>query len=354
MAVYAIVIMVILAIIMTVFIVLSILKEDSNNKKNQHNIIYPFNAKLQSRDADHPDGEKTVNLLTSTGAPQLQCPAGTHIEVIGAWSDVVDPNGICSNKPSATFKMSCGFSDDLSAGVGCQDITDCAPGMTCSGSQQCVPLACNLNSDCGSTYCGNPNTSDPDASQHIGQLCDNYDGNDTKYPFVKNDGLVCIGGFIHKDPSGGQCLYCDTSRGDGGMDSNENLNGYCAQSPSCANLTSDAQNFTCTTLGCAPRDASAYLADLCDGEPTCKIIWDPSSSKYFGPKSCNIEVDWKGPPEGEGSAGGNVSPYQTLPVAAGWGGGTPGSGQYESSYQPSTYSLGFYVHGIYNCIPDST
>ena len=339
MAVYATVIMVILAIIMAIFIILSILKEDSNNKKNQHNIIYPFNAKLQSRDKDYPKGGYTANLVTSDGkTPQLQCPAGTHIEVIGAWADVVDPNGICSNKPSATFKLSCGFTEDVTAGVQCQDATDCAPGMTCSGSQQCVPMPCASNAACGSTAC--------DAA--IGGSC-------TDYPFAANDGLVCINKVIHKDPSAGQCLYCDVDR----IPNNpaDGIIGSCAQSPSCANLNDSTQNITCTGKNCVPRDASAYLADQCNGERTCKITWDPTDPTYFGPKPCKMTVNWAAPVTGQGAEGGEgtggyVPKYEYLPVAAGWGGGTPGSGQYESSPQPSTYSQGFYVHGIFNCLPN--
>jgi hypothetical protein len=355
MAVYAIVIMVILAIIMAVFIVLSILKEDSNNKKNQHNIIYPFNAKLQSRDTDHPDGAQSVNLVASDGkTPQLQCPANTHIEVIGAWVDVVDPNGICSFSPSSTFKLSCGFTDDVSAGVTCQADTDCAPGMECSGSQQCVPKPCSSNDSCGTTACTGDN-------QYVGNPCDDMhnDGTNVKYPFTSGGGLVCIGGIIHKDPSGGQCLYCDTRRWDGpAPEKSGDPIGYCAQSPSCANTgetgASTPQNPICAGI-CIPRDASAYLAAQCDGNRTCSIKWNPSDPTYFGPKPCDIDVVWDGPPGGPGAAGGDVSTYQNLPVAAGWGGGQPGSGQYEGSQsQPSTYSQGFYVHGIYNCVPDST
>ncbi len=341
MAVYATVIMVILAIIMAVFILLSILKEDSNNKKNQHNIIYPFNAKLQSRDHDNPKGELTVNLLTSDNKPQLQCPAGTHIEIIGAWTDIVDPNGICSNKPSATFKMSCGFADDQSAGVFCQDTSDCAPGMTCSGSGACVPLACKDNIGCGSSACGKERPSD----SVVGDPCG---GAGT---FVANDGLVCINNVIHKDPSAGQCLYCDTRRGD------SNSPGYCAQSPSCANLTTSAQNNTCIDKKCAPRDSSAYVASICDGKRVCTmpgssstLMYDPTKFDIFGPKPCAIDVDvnWKVPGDD-----GSVSSYEQLPVAAGWGGGQPGSGQYVGAQgQPSTYSQGFFVHGIFNCIPD--
>jgi len=344
MAVYAIVIMVILAIIMAVFIVLSILKEDSNNKKNQHNIIYPFNAKLQSRDADHPEGEKTVKLVTSDGkTPQLQCPAGTSIEIIGAWADIVDPNGICSDKQTSTFKMSCGFVNDVSAGVTCQTDTDCASGMQCSGSQQCVPIPCSQNSDCGTTACSG-------ASEYVGQPCDNYDGNGTPFNFTSGDGLVCINGIIHKDPSAGQCLYCDFNRGD------LNSDGYCAQSPTCGGLATGntPQNVICTEKKCIPRDASAYLAEQCNGKRSCTITWNPSDPTYFGPKPCNIEVDWNAPSEGSGSAGGNVSDYQNLPVAAGWGGGSPGSGQYQGSPQPSTYSQGFSTHGLFLCVPDST
>ncbi len=357
MAVYATVIMVILAIIMAIFIILSILKEDSNNKKNQHNIIYPFNAKLQSRDSEHTHGSYSVRLLQQDGkTDQIQCPAGTHINVIGAWTDVVDPNGTCSGQTSLTFKKSCGYTQDLSGGITCNDISDCAEGMTCSGAQTCVPLACNTNANCSGTYCGKSGTAHETAGA-VGQPC-------TGYNFTDSDGLVCIGGIVHKDPPSGQCLYCNLDQPGDGVDANGNpitWAGHCAQSASCANLDSDTgQNNTCTTENnsCVSRDVSAYLAGQCDGQRNCPVLWDPSDSTYFGPKPCySLDVNWQTP--GTGAAfdgppdGTNVSQYEQLPIISGWDGSAPGSGQYQTEKsQPSTYSQGYYVHGLFQCLPD--
>ena len=289
----------------------------------------------------------TATLVTSDGkTPQLQCPSGTHIEIIGAWADIMDPNGICSNIQSSTFKLSCGFTDDMTSAITCQTDTDCAPGMTCSGTKQCVPIACSTNSDCGTTACA-------DLYADVGSKCDG----DNPYTFTSDSGLACIDGVIHMDPPSGQCLYCDTRRWTGVPDASGNK-GFCAQSPTCANIGSDPdtpKNPTCTSNGsngngCIPRDASAYLAEQCDGKSSCPINWNPSVATYFGPKPCNIKVEWT-PPD---TPNGTVPPYETLPMVSGWAGGQPGSGQYVSGTQPATYSQGFYVHGIYNCIPDST
>ncbi len=358
MAVYAIVIMVILAIIMTVFIILSILKEDSNNKKNQNNIIYPFNAKIQTRDTDDHEGSIKTSLLTSDGRDQIQCPAGTHINIIGSWTDIVDPNGTCSPTVGSTFKLSCGFIDDLSAAVKCQDTSDCAAGMECTGSQKCAPKPCRDNSGCSSTSA---------CTADVGKLCGDR-------IFASTEGLMCIDNIIHRDPSAGQCLYCRKELVNGALSGN----GYCAQSPTCANLTTNAdnavtegQNKTCTKHGCVPRDSSAYLASICDGRRTCKmpgtgstLMYDPSESSIFGPNPCGsyntpggddkfaypvTVADWWPKPYDSDS----VSDYETLPIAPGWDGSIPGSGQNVGGIsQASTYSLGYYVHGIFQCQPD--
>ena len=370
MVAYTTVIIVILLLIMMVFIILAVLKEDSNNKKNQHNIIYPFNAKIQSRDTDHSSGAKFVSLVTSDGKTnQIQCPSGTKINIIGSWTDVVDPNGLCSGKVSSTFKLSCGFTDDLSAGVTCATTDDCAAGMECSGAKVCIPKGCIKNSDCGPSGVSCSDLS----NSRVGEPCG--DGSGGTYIFQPADGYVCINNIIHKDPAYGQCLYCNTAFPYADPNSKAVYTGRCAQTATCANIVTNndtgtvnagkilGQNLTCPIYKCAPRDSSAYLAAICDGRRACtldsKVLkYDPKESSVFGPKPCGnmdnkIGVDWGSPDVSGTVPSGAVPNYEQLPVAAGWGGGQPGSGSnVGATVQPSTYSQGFYVHGLYTCVPD--
>nr|QBK85546.1 MAG: galactose binding lectin domain protein [Marseillevirus LCMAC101] len=358
--------MVILAVTMAVFIILAILKEDSNNKKNQHNIIYPFNAKLQTRDGEY-DGSVTTLLVTKDGVtPQIQCPAGTHINILGSWTDVVDPNGICSGKVGSTFKLSCGFTDDISAGVTCKSTDDCAAGMECSGTQKCVPMPCSENGDCGSA-----GVACLESSSAVGQPC-------AGFTFQDADGYVCIDGVVHKDPSAGQCLYCNTviTVLDGTKTAkNIDATGRCAQSPTCANIgtgVDEGQNKTCTKNNCVTRDSSAYLANICDGKRVCTmpdnstLKYDPINPDIFGPRPCGVfgsglpanghfatfsDKWWQKPVSGDGAKGGGaLSDFEQLPIAPGWQGGLSAGGK--GNGQTATYSLGFYVHGLYSCIPD--
>ena len=325
-----------LVISIIVIIILSYIKSQNNSKKRQLSVIYPFNAKIQTRDDSHPNGSKTVRLLNSLGEPQIQCPAGSKINIIGSWTDIVDPNATCSPKPISSFLLSCGFSSDTSAALPCATNDDCAPGMQCAPNQKCVPMQCTTNSDCGNSAC----------SDSIGKSC-------SSVTFTPNDGLVCIDGIVHKDPEAGQCLYCDM--GDGRTTTvNGTTYGHCAQSPTCANLNGSGQNKACTNpnYNCATRDSSAYLANMCDGKQVCDITWDPNNvqSSPFGPKPCTINVNWSDPNPTTGQFSNN---YQKLPIEAGWYGGTPGTGENQgTSVESASYSQGYYVHGIYTCIPE--
>jgi hypothetical protein len=106
--------------------------------------------------------------------------------------------------------------------------------------------------------------------------------------------------------------------------------------PVCANLNTSFQNTTCvatnTTNQCIPRDASAYLSSVCNGQQICNVNIDNSS---FGPYPCRLQpltlCSSNGPT--------NDSGYCALPYLS-----TSQSGS------TNTFSQGYYVHGIYTCV----
>jgi hypothetical protein len=107
---------------------------------------------------------------------------------------------------------------------------------------------------------------------------------------------------------------------------------FCAIYPLCSNVNKNVENnvvnsvcdpITDTNI-CRPRDASAYLADKCDGKTTCQITFNPEDvTSGFGTRPCN------------GSVSISSANYTMLPNMPAGGG---------------NYSQGYYVHGIYSCV----
>lgn len=277
--------------------------EHTNSKAQQNNIVYPFSGAIDPTDTTNP-----VVLTGAGGTPQIQCPEGTVVNIIGAWVEVNDPFGECSS-PSATFRATCG-DDSTSSGssaVTCSNAGDCASGMDCI-SGKCVASTCSAASDCGAQSCPvGPGTSCKTDTDCGGPP------------------MACVGGKCIIDPGQGQCTFCN--------------NGKCAQGPTCSNLNASYENQTCVfsnpNTKCRPRDASAYLAIECDGKQTCDISWNPSNPKYFGPLPCNIGV---ADPE-----------YAGLPIIPGWNGSKPAGGT--GGPEKADFKQGYYVHGIFTCVP---
>jgi len=301
MEIWAIVVILILLLAVGGFAGLTFWTEHENSKKQQSNIIYPFTGAVNPKRT----GQKVVLTRAPDGKNQIECPVGTHVNIIGAWVEVNDPFGECST-PNSTFRATCGDDADLSSAVNCSDSGQCASGMDCI-AEKCVAASCSAASDCGANSCPvNPGTS-CNSSQDCG-----------------GSPMVCQGGQCLVDPSLGQCMFCK--------------NGRCAQAPTCSNLNNKYQNTTCVATNaknkCRPRDASAYLADACNGKQSCTVDWDPSSSKYFGPLPCQVGV--------------NDSQYPLLPIIPGWDGGKPFKG--DKGDVSANYKQGYYIHGVYTCI----
>jgi hypothetical protein len=273
-----------------------------------------------------------VQLINAAGTSQIDCSSvGGKINIIGAWAEVIDSYGECTGQTSGALNLTCGLKG---AKIACKADTDCGPGMSCAG-EICVPATCPASTDktkpfdntkcsCGGNYC----------PVQPGKLCS-----------VKNAGNGQPSPDCN-DP--GTLMYCDTSSSNNGttgvcavnpgqscMAPDPFSGQYCALYPLCSNaVTYDGksmENKICgpknTNTMCRPRDASAYLSGLCDGQTTCNLTFDPKQQlSGFGTSPCNSEVN----------PGSNN--YNNLPTIPGQGG---------------NYNQGYYVHGIYTCTFDS-
>lgn len=227
-------------------VVLTYMKDSSNEKMKELGKLRPFIAKL-----DPTDPSKPVDLvgMDSNGnkVPQISCPVGSHVSIVGAWYEIFDPYAECNpNGPSAVFSTGCGSDDSTS--------------------------------------------------------------------------------------------------------------------PQCQFLTSSKQNAICSPKGpnypskfdCRPRDASAYLASVCDGHNSCPVSIGGGSGA-FGPSPCRgIEIpsiDCTATSGGKYPNRDDDNPYCQLPFIPGWAGGAPSDSSSAISI-PGDTSMGYYVHGIYACIPD--
>jgi len=316
---WAIILIVILALAIVAMVVVVYLEENKNIKANQKNILYPFTANVSD------DG--TVTLINSTNQPQIDCSLasgknGGKINIVGSFTDVIDPYGECSPKSTSVIDLTCGIPGSK---VPCKDAGDCGPGMKCEGST-CKPGTAKLldkglidthNSECGGNYC----------PVQPGTPCDpTKDGQcfqDAKDPIMN-----CVP--TEKDSKKGTC---EVVPGKSCMGVNTKHN-TCAVFPLCSNVdfknSSTVLNRTCAynnkDTRCRPRDSSAYLANHCDGKTTCDAKFDlTSKDSKFGPLPCSINV--------------KSQTYPKLPLIPGQGG---------------NYIQGYYVHGLYTCIPDES
>ncbi len=304
MEVWAIVVILILLIAVGGFIGLTIWTERENAKKQQNNIIYPFTGAINPKNT----GKPVVLTRAPDGRNQIECPVGTKINIIGAWVEVNDPFGECAT-PNSTFRATCGDDTDLSSAVKCSNSGQCGEGMDCTGGK-CIPKSCTVVGDCGANSC----------PVRPGKPCSK------KNPDCGGSPMICINNTCQVNPSAGQCMSCN--------------NGRCVQSPTCSNLNSSFQNIACVSTNlknkCRPRDASAYLAKECNGEQSCTVSWNPSSSRFFGPLPCQVGVRDK--------------EYPIFPIVPGWNGSIPaGKG---AKAEPANFNQGYYIHGIMTCIPD--
>jgi len=291
-------------------VVLTYLYQQTNSNANLNNTLYPFSAVVQPNN-------NTVFLKNAAGNPQIDCSSvGGKINIVGAWSEVIDPYSSCSSASADVLNLSCGIK---SAKIPCKQDADCGSGMSCTGGM-CTPSSCPLdnpgkndgkftssNCSCGGTYC----TIQPGTTCKTQADC-NDPTNSIMYCTATNGGTGTC-----QVNAGQNCMAPDSYSGQ-----------FCASYPLCSNSdrskgskTTSVVNTVCNpngNAGCRPRDSSAYLAGKCDGKNTCPLLFDPTDpNSGFGPAPCDTR---------------NMG---QLPI-------TPG--------QNGNYSQGYYVHGLYTCI----
>lgn len=336
MGTWSIVLCVVFGILIAVFIFLNIRSSNKNQTRQNLGVLIPFAGYLSPPNgqywsvtpnpknvgtSDQPEnGLFLSGFANGESTPQITCPIGTKVNIVGAFLEVNDPFGECSGQPTNTFSLSCGNPSSTSSAQLCSTTSDCPVGMYCN-SGKCIPSTCSIDSDCA-------NGTMPACPAGMGDQCSTEGARDPSIP-----SLVCMNGVKTFDPAYGQCMHCN--------------NGTCQNIPLCTNLQSVSgimQNKTCSGGNCKIRDASSYLAGHCDGKQTClgdaSDMWMPNvPGGVFGPLPCNIPASST-----------NLN-YSTLPVIPGWNQSTPVPGT-ENTLNASNFSQGYYVHGIYTCVPD--
>lgn len=352
------VIIILVVLVLTVSLIIAFMST-KNTKMKQNGIIYPFSAAI-----DPKNTRKNVDFMTKSGRSQISCPSGMKINIIGAKVEVADPFGECSTTPSDLFKTTCGETSNDNS-LPCSQDGDCAGGMTCELGV-CVPKTCQKLGDCsvgGSKPCPvNPGTSCNTNKECGGSpmVClGGTPGNSVKgglpwYCYILGPVtyLGCLlGESIKKggekktgtctvDPNLGSCMACKP--GNLKEELSATNPGVCVQAPLCIGLDEKYNNMTCKPGGkfnCKPRDASAYVAQVCNGLQDCTFHNQgvPLDPNVFGPYPCEIT-----PTDIE---------YSSLPIVSGWNGmnsADPNTGKVHRG----SYNQGYYVHGIYTCVLD--
>ena len=361
------VVMVVLFILVIVFFVLKYTIDSKNKQDSAKNILYPFSGYLAppkqtgaSKSSTNPgtgsNPQAGLCLVGQVGGekstvPQIQCPTGYKINIVGAFFEVNDPYGECSQTVDQTLQLTCGNqlqNPIINCSVTSTNPFPCGPGMECYNGK-CIPMSCTTSADCiqtGSTF--NMNS----CSANLGKTCTTKTESSTC-----GSGLRCMVGSGQSTgtceiyPGAGACMACINS--DGTAHTGTSTQGTCAFMPTCMGVQSDGKNKVCnasvdTKNQCRPREATAYLAKHCDGKNIClgtTDYWKPNDStyNYFGPLPCSLSA----------SDANDTSDYLKLPLISGWGGGPPSNTDPDAKSDPVTLNQGYYVHGLYTCVPDT-
>lgn len=306
--------MVILAVIFIVFAVLSGVTISNNQKLASNYKLLPFSSKID------PSTGTAKPFTDINGQPQIQCPAGKKINIVGAIFNIFDPYNECSTDITGVSK-SFGFLCDPTVGgpIPCTDDSGC-PYWNQGASNN--PFQCVIPNGAKSGKCM--------LQDLTGQTCPEGLGDSKGNPIRDGHGQAfCIDSNI-----------CGTKI-TGGVKTGT----FGVPNPVCNPLNTQAR--------CAIRDASSYVATKCDGRSECGDL----SVKDFGDYPCtglsapysvvNCTKD--------GCTLANRVDYAGLPFLPGFAGGVPDPSQ-TSTNNPvkANANIGYIMHGIYTCIDENT
>lgn len=299
------VLLIFIGILSLIFIILSILLGltlTQNQKLSAQSLYLPFTATID------PKTGQSTGFKNSLGNPQISCPLGKKVNIIGAFFDVFDPYTVCS-----------------------VDAADVDPHFAylCDPSMQ-SPNSCTSDKDCPAWIQSSSNN-----------------------PFMCN---------IPKGESSGRCTLrnigknaCPSSASGYNF---TNVNGYCLDQNMCGTnidkYPPSIPNPYCSPLNtnsqCAIRDASATVAAKCDGKQEC----DDISLSDFGDLPC-LGSNMKPTACLTSSSSGlsfinpKRSGYCGLPFMPGYPGGVPSNSSSGIS-DPANGNVGYTMHGIYTCV----
>ena len=316
MEIWSVIVMILLLVGTALFLGFGIYYANKNLQRSQMRRLIPFSATMG------PDANPNVPLTGKNAdgqtVNQISCPAGYHVNIVGAFFQVFDPYGECTNPQdnlvSSAITATCGATGSP-AGPGpveagfCQSDGDCFdPNIfTCNSKGKCeLRKFCKTDSDCesGSSASG--------VYKCVSGYC--------------VDKNVCLG---------------ITYDGSDKLTNASKLTG----------LTNPICQPSNTQSKCAIRDASAYLASKCDGHQGCVV-----EVEDFGPYPCSgfepvpVAVDTSSTAIQDFTAA-RTSPYSQLPFSYGFPGGVPSNSKGGQS-SPGSISLGYYTHGVFQCVPD--
>lgn len=301
-----------LFLLLGIFIIfyLILTKTQSTFNLSSQFILKPFAGKISAQ-----TGVVDSLTLSDGVTPQISCPGDSEVNILGAFFDVYDPNAVCSQSSSPAFLSSCGLDQDS------------------DGNFVYYNKACLTGADCGpSGLLGCYNAASESFNDSKGGFCAYY-GPDTG---------VTSCSAIPTGPSMGvpAIMAPNTFKFIDGANGNSSSN-ICLW-PSCTNINGNGISSVCgPSTDCRQRNATPYLAEKCNGTSVCM----PDITQDFGPYPCNIVP----PTAGCGSyVPGNSNAFCNLPYTSGSFNNVPGGATPAS---PSSYNMGYFVHGVYTCVP---
>lgn len=302
------------------FTVLYSVQVNKNYKNSSSGQLLPFSGMLGYNSTTSPGGTP-INLDGSL-APQLMCPPGKTINIVGAYYQTVDPFQVCSNNPSPYIQASC---------IPGQGVLPCTGDGSCQPGYECVNGKCSLKAYSSLSA----------AQTDLNAIINTMSTQDTSQSF----GIVPV---QFKGDSNWYLLN-PTMCGYGSIDSENKLD---------IEIPTTISNPVCSPGGsgrCAIRDCSAYLADKYNGKSNAVI-----SIGDAGPFPCSIPVpdsnagcniNWTADQTGNQmvDVGGIGSQYCQLPLTTG-STSNPNNLASTTNWTPrSSFNLGYYVHGLYTC-----